>query len=1659
TDPGETIPIGSSIGRAMFQIKKGVFSERAYIIGKVFVDDNDNRVQDNGEVGVEGVKIYMEDGRYIVTDSEGKYHMDGVDPGPHMVKVDTMSLPPGTKLAQTNSRNLGDPGSVFADIFAGDIFKASFRVIPSAASVEVTKETEAARGRIVTNRIIESVFSDPSVGTITLKHNLTIRNDAEFPVYEFSYTESSPFMPLKGTAYLAGAPLKDPERRDGSFSWLFPVLEAGEEIKIIYSSNLPSADSSGVGRIEFMTSPGGTAISEEVPVPVIFTASGDGTYEVSVYFEEGRRNLSWESKRSLDKIIETLRKNEHKKVLVKVKGDYNSSLAYKRSSSVKDYLADNLLDMKKVVIVGDKPGGKGGSGVKEKRDAKFTLLVGRSWNKDQILRRADKLKEKGINTFVSGDDDGEENQSYKLYAGKFTSKDEARKYSQGKLGRDYAVVPFDTSGGKGKPTDNRAIVYYKGDLAPHVVSHSDLEMGSRERHVGRNAEIKYLPFLATARADKEIKYADLIKKKKYKVRVTSENLYPTRELYGFTLYLKLPKGVNYINSTATVNGKSVDVGKNKGFYTIVIDKVDTAGPFALEMSVFIVSASEKESKGRGAVHYAAFAKTKKGKVITLLDSGGIRAEAEGEYLKGGAAKSTGKAKKKTVYGIIYPEKDLVQTLKSTDLVVTVPLGSGVALKVNDRVVSAKKIGEKSVDKKRKIVTIRYEAVSLEEGENIITLLVNGIRAPERRITITGEPVELGFRVVPERPEADGKTPAYVILELLDDKGAVVHQNAHIEVSVDKGDIFDDSDGKYKSTAGDEFKVKVTSGKGVVKLSPAARSGKRVVTVTYGKIELEVPVRFYPEKRPWIILGDIETGGAISERSKNSSKLVDEPFDHNGKSFKVNGGLFAKGTIKDYTVTMRYKEKHGDKSRLLEDNRIDGERDELYPIYGDSSEQFFEAQSQTSYFFKAEKNLNHFLVGDYKTAFGSSMTYNKYDRVLNGALINVESEDNYKVRTFVSENSQVFARDELKGMGLSGPYKLSKSLVIENSEKVWIEVRDRFNENLIIETRQLSRNSEYSINYDSGYLVFKEPVPEFTSGFDPIYINVLYETNGGMDNLIYGGRAEKELFDGMFRVGVSGVMEEDTIKDKTFTGGDFIFNARSVTVTGELTHSRNYDSGTFATTSGHAKRIEGVYKSANRMATVFYKQNADGYQNLSAVTAMKAYETYGAAGSISLLSGGITLGVKVDHVKNGMERDTAEARIDHALLKNVKGTFAVRTTRETTMMGEKLDYTQGIAGLQFKPIDKVSIHVKREENLTGDDKSTIYPTRTSAGVTYAFSDWANLFAETEYQERFDGDISLTSFGVNSKIGENTTAFSKYTMDDSTAGGRNQTHMGVNHVFIISDVLTIDLGGENVKTVSGASPASDYTVLRIGGTYLKNKNYKITGRYEWKLGKERTDSFATIGASVKFRDAYTIFGNASYMQSTEEMTTITLGIARRPVYDDRLNLVAKLRYKINSGGAVDDTQKLLFSTHAVYSPTHNFDVMGEYAAKFTRVDGVGSSFTDLVRGHAVLGIGDRVDFNVHGGVMRQHNTNTYTGAYGVEAGVRAYTNLWLSAGYNFAGFYDNDFDNASYWAKGPYFKLRFKFDENSVKKVYSKLDGEPEKKGFNKFEVTRVEVEEL
>ncbi|MCB9642977.1 MAG: DUF11 domain-containing protein [Myxococcales bacterium] len=94
----------SEQARAVVQITHDPIFDQGTVLGKVFCDKNGNRWQNVDDIGIGGVRIYLDNGHYAETDETGKFHIQAIDPGNHMLKLDVQTLPPGSKMIDTPDR-------------------------------------------------------------------------------------------------------------------------------------------------------------------------------------------------------------------------------------------------------------------------------------------------------------------------------------------------------------------------------------------------------------------------------------------------------------------------------------------------------------------------------------------------------------------------------------------------------------------------------------------------------------------------------------------------------------------------------------------------------------------------------------------------------------------------------------------------------------------------------------------------------------------------------------------------------------------------------------------------------------------------------------------------------------------------------------------------------------------------------------------------------------------------------------------------------------------------------------------------------------------------------------------------------------------------------------------------------------------------------------------------------------------------------------------------------------------------------------------------------------------------------------------------------------------------------------------------------------------
>jgi trimeric autotransporter adhesin len=96
--------LSTATARASVRVRRGAFSSQQLIVGRVFDDANNNGRFDGGERGLPGVRLYLNNGESVITDSEGLYNFPVVNEGSQVLSLDPVTLPDGYRMAEARRR-------------------------------------------------------------------------------------------------------------------------------------------------------------------------------------------------------------------------------------------------------------------------------------------------------------------------------------------------------------------------------------------------------------------------------------------------------------------------------------------------------------------------------------------------------------------------------------------------------------------------------------------------------------------------------------------------------------------------------------------------------------------------------------------------------------------------------------------------------------------------------------------------------------------------------------------------------------------------------------------------------------------------------------------------------------------------------------------------------------------------------------------------------------------------------------------------------------------------------------------------------------------------------------------------------------------------------------------------------------------------------------------------------------------------------------------------------------------------------------------------------------------------------------------------------------------------------------------------------------------
>ncbi|MDJ0919748.1 MAG: hypothetical protein QNI84_01360 [Henriciella sp.] len=1041
---------------------------------------------------------------------------------------------------------------------------------------------------------------------------------------------------------------------------------------------------------------------------------------------------------------------------------------------------------------------------------------------------------------------------------------------------------------------------------------------------------------------------------------------------------------------------------------------------------------------------------------------------------------------------VYPEIGDTPSGRSIAVGIVHPRDQRVQLSINGAPVSALNYGGRDLSDDRMVGLSRWGGVDIQMGGNTLEAVIidaegNEITRLQREVWLVDEVHRASLVDDQSLTVADGRTKPVIAVRLEDAAGHPVHQGRIVEVQVAAPyRLAQAAEREFEQPVATAFSAVSGSrvgagGIALVELEPTLQAGRVQLQVKLhdGSLE-EVDVWLKPEKRDWVLVGLAEAEGFLSNSNRSGERDERELMSDGRLAF------FAKGVVRGdwlLTVAVDTAKRRGASDETLFD---DIDPNAYYTLYGDRTVQFDDAAGQYPVYVKLERDTFQALFGDFETAL-TATELGRYSRRLSGLKADYES-DRYSVTAFASETNQGFQKDELAADGTSGPFTLRTAPIVRNSETIVVETRDRFRPDQIVGERILNRYSDYEIDYETGELFFRLPVEATDAGFNPNVILVDYETTNIADRKITaGGRAAVRFADGAAETGVTIISQNDGSLSADGPS-ELIAADATLQVTDNLQLRGEIASSSSETTDGEADGsaflVEAVRRGRFVSATGYYREESEGFgigQQSSSTSALRRVgaqisaelgvsdSAEGAGRSVRRLDGQV---YREENLSDNSRRDVADLTLRHespvfnasvgfrAISEDFEDEAEPRQSLLLTSSVQKVFVDQGI-----------TLTAAHEEPLYGggdnDDEATLFPGRTLLGIDKTLGRTATLNIRHEATNGTNASGENTIAGITWTPRANTHVFASSDLVTQDSAQRLGATVGVDQTWYINEQWSLSSGLSRRANVDGDDEPLDVTddaaigVLEDGlrSTLVEDETYTsahlgagyrgdqmaTSGRLEWRDSQSGDRFVASFGGAREISKELSFSAAARLQDETlvdaddRESLDIRIAGAWRPRGD---GVIVLNRFDV--GHDKIDNQSL--RTKAVNNLTLNKMLSDRAQAsfyngiKYVEQDFEGASasgFTVLVGTELRHDVTERIDLGLHAFWTSGEASQTSEWSIGPSIGFSPQDNVWVSLGWNMYGFEDEDFEAASYAQDGPFLKIRAKFDQNTLKGLFSNL----------------------
>lgn len=992
-------------------------------------------------------------------------------------------------------------------------------------------------------------------------------------------------------------------------------------------------------------------------------------------------------------------------------------------------------------------------------------------------------------------------------------------------------------------------------------------------------------------------------------------------------------------------------------------------------------------------------------------------------------------------------------------------GDRVELTVNDAPVSPLQFDAVLQNAAGTIAVSTWRGVDLIEGDNVVTAVAydasgNETGRVEHVIHYSGPPVHAELVEEASVLVADGKRPPVVAVRLLDKDGYPARAGVVGTYSVDPPyTAQQEIEARQQAPViGSRQGLRYTVGEdGVarIRLQATGTAGEAVLRFPFRHREQEVRARLNPEPRDWVLVGYAEgTVGYTTLRGNAERGRVDgheEEFTEDGRV-----AFYAKGRIRGrWLLTLAYdSERERERGEPALFGQIDPDR--YYPLYADGVQQGYDAPSAEKLYVKLERNQFHALFGDFTTGF-TVTELSRYNRSFTG-LRTAWSSRGTRIDVYASESDHAFVKDELRGDGTTGLYRLTRDRIVINSEHVTLEVRDRFQSERILSSRRLIRHVDYSIDYASGSIYFREPVPSKDADLNPVYIVVDYETlDSAGASYNYGGRGAVRTPGRGVEAGATYVHEEHGFKESDLGGVDLRVRVdRDTEVRAEFARTRHTQGA--LEREGDAYLAELHHAGGPRSGRLYYREQEGPFGLGQQNTSEDASRKFGFEGEQELAGTGRLKGkaYRQANLDTGAERDVAEGEVEVARRRfSVRGGF--RFAEDAFEDGSAVRSRQVLAGAGTRLFgDGIELRARHEQEVGDGTGSTDFPTRTVLGAGVRPAGSVLVFAEHEITSGDAGDTRGSRVGIEAEPWAGATVRSSARHEAYENGARVQANVGVRQAWRIHEHWIVDGGVDHTRTgvMPGSGPifpavppasggTEDFTAVSSGAAYQSGP-WSSSSRVEARFGESEDRWIVSTGAFGEPRTGLGVSGVARVAGTDRDDggrldAAVRLGFAHRP-RNTRWTLLDRLDVAVADERGGNESWRVVNNFTGSWKSRGRVQIAARYGAKYARyvVDATRyGGFTDLWGTETRVDLSRRFDVGVHGHLLHSWRSNRFDYGTGASVGARLVENTWVGLGYNLAGFEDEDFSGGSYTASGPFLKFRVKIDQESVRGLVEEM----------------------